>query len=393
MVILVVGVLLRLGWGISHEITEAGLGGLPDQREYLSLGRNLLRGRLEFFDARFEESVKAYRTPGYPMLIAACGGNVRVVQMVQGALDASVILAVFLVARVWMEEKGALIAALLVAMNPFLIYFSALVLSETLFVAMLAWGMVVLVVPRRAPIRIIFGGLILALAVMVRPGAVLLPVILGAMGVMARPPSNGERVFAPAGTMVVLTLLVLLPWGVRNKVALGRWIWTTTNGGVTAYDGFNPDADGSSNQGFLAAMPWLKEMGEVERNDYLARKAVDYVRSNPVRAAELAVLHAARTWSPVPLSREYASARNVAVAAGYSVPLDLLVLLGIWRGKMPAAGKMFLLTPAVYLTVVHALSVGSLRYRLPAEVGMAVLAAAGVSYLLGRTEQPGETLS
>jgi len=27
---------------------------------------------------------------------------------------------------------------------------------------------------------------------------------------------------------------------------LGRWIWTSTNAGFTAYDGFNPDATGAS---------------------------------------------------------------------------------------------------------------------------------------------------
>ena len=36
-----------------------------------------------------------------------------------------------------------------------------------------------------------------------------------------------------------------------------------------------------------------------------------------------------------------------------------------------------MLVPAIYLTIVHALSVGSLRYRLPADPALALLAAAG----------------
>ena len=39
------------------------------------------------------------------------------------------------------------------------------------------------------------------------------------------------------------------------------------------------------------------------------------------------------------------------------------------------AVKVFLLLPAVYLTLAAVLSVGSLRYRLPAEPALAVLAA------------------
>jgi hypothetical protein len=40
--------------------------------------------------------------------------------------------------------------------------------------------------------------------------------------------------------------------------------------------------------------------------------------------------------------------------------------------------KLFLLVPAIYLTLSHALTVGSLRYRLAAEPMLAVIAAAGV---------------
>jgi hypothetical protein len=43
-----------------------------------------------------------------------------------------------------------------------------------------------------------------------------------------------------------------------------------------------------------------------------------------------------------------------------------------------------LMLPAVYFTLLHALSVGSLRYRIPAEVPMAVIAASA----LVRHQQP-----
>jgi hypothetical protein len=42
---------------------------------------------------------------------------------------------------------------------------------------------------------------------------------------------------------------------------------------------------------------------------------------------------------------------------------------------LPASAKVFLLAPAVYFSLSAGLSVGSLRYRVPAEVPMAVVAA------------------
>jgi hypothetical protein len=57
------------------------------------------------------------------------------------------------------------------------------------------------------------------------------------------------------------------------------------------------------------------------------------------------------------------------------VPLFGLILAGLWLAPVPRAAKVFLLLPAVYFTVAHAASVGSLRYRIPADVPMTIIAA------------------
>jgi len=181
-------------------------------------------------------------------------------------------------------------------------------------------------------------------------------------------------------TMLLLTLAVLLPWGIRNRRVLGSWIWTATNGGITLYDGFNPDATGASDQSFVQSMPQLRGMNEEARSSYLSGLAKEFIRQQPLRAAQLAVVKAARTWSPVPLSQEYGGWKYRTVGLLYSLPLDVLVLVGLFRrapggGPLSRSAKAFLLIPAIYFTAVHMLSVGSLRYRIPAEAPMAVLAA------------------
>jgi hypothetical protein len=188
--------------------------------------------------------------------------------------------------------------------------------------------------------------------------------------------------------MVLLTGLVLLPWAYRNRQIMGAWIWTTTNGGITAYDGFNPDATGASDQSFVQQMPELRRLGELGRNEHLTRLARNYARGNPRRVAELAVLKVARTWSPIPLSADYSGLKYRLVGLLFSVPFDLLVITGavvnVRNGGLPKAAKVFLLIPAIYFTFVHALSVGSLRYRIPVEPPMALLAASGATTLVGR---------
>src|SRR5690242_1056162 len=101
--VLLVALVLRVAWVLLQPSTDESLQRLPDQREYLELGRNLLAGTgLVFHDTRFDADVRAYRTPGYPLLVAACGGNVRAIRVLQALLDTSTALAVYLLARHWL---------------------------------------------------------------------------------------------------------------------------------------------------------------------------------------------------------------------------------------------------------------------------------------------------
>lgn len=390
LVLLVAGLLIRLGWGLSRPTAIDQR--LPDQFEYLSIARNLLAGQgFQFYDHRFDDVVYAQRSPGYPVFLALCGGSVTTARVAQAFIDASVVLAAFLLARRWVEPSFSLLAAALVAFNPFLIYFSALILSETLYVAMFAWGMVLLVYRR----NFIWGGILLALSVLVRPAGVALPVALGLSAVFVNPPAPQTPrswLRIPVGlSMLLLILLVLFPWAVRNRLVLGEWIWLTTNGGITRYDGFNPAATGASNQQFAqsAELRVTRRMDEVQRNIYYNELASDYIRQtwreNPKRLVRLTFAKIIRTWSPIPLSREFGGSLDyVLIAAIFSIPLYGLAVLGMWGSTLPRSAKLFLLMPALYVTLVHASSVGSLRYRMPAEPLLAVLAAVGVSLLWQR---------
>ncbi|MEO6436284.1 MAG: hypothetical protein ABIP55_11075 [Tepidisphaeraceae bacterium] len=395
-VVLLAALVLRLGWALTRPTDAAFIEQLPDQREYIEAGRSLRAGGgLSFTDPRFAQRVHAYRAPGYPLLVAACGGNVRTVRIVQVLLDASTVLAVFLLARRWLPPSACIFAAILVAFNPFLIYFCGLLLSETLFTAMLAWGLVL--ITARRTISWLAGGLVLALSILVRPGAVGFPVVLGVLAAFAaRSAVASNRASAPAyqrrwpipvgTTMLLLTLLVLLPWAIRNQRVVGQWVWLTTNEGITRYDGFNPDAAakpieqlGASDQSFVAAMPQLKRMSETERNDYLAEQAGQFMRDRPLDSLKLAGAKVLRTWSPRPLNADFSRPIYVAGALAYAIPFGVLFAAGLVFAPMPRAAKLLLTAPALYLTLTVALSVGSLRYRVPAEAPMAVIAAGALA--------------
>jgi 4-amino-4-deoxy-L-arabinose transferase-like glycosyltransferase len=304
---------------------------------------------------------------------------VRAIRVAHALIDASTVLATYVLARRWLSVNKSILAAGVIAVNPYLVYFSALVLSETLFTALLVWGMALLVRGQRAWTWWA-GAVLLALSVPVRPSAILLPVALAVSATVVNRGRGGPynwRWSPPVGATILIVIAVfLLPWAYRNSRVLGRWIWTTTNTGITLYDGFNPDARGGSDQRFVQTMPQLRTMNEVERSEYLRERAIQYIRRHPARAAMLAAAKIIRTWSPIPLSDEYGGKRTyVAAALAYMIPFMLMILYGLWFGSPPTSAKVYLLIPAIYFTVAHAISVGSLRYRIPADVPMAVIAA------------------
>ncbi len=381
--ILAIALLLRLLAGVILPVAD-----LPDQREYLSLGRNLLSDHsLHFYDPRFGQDVYAYRMPGYPVMVAACGGSVRVIRFLQALLDTSTVAAVYLIAKRLITpsagtpgdgadsriavhskvptENGPKAAALLLAVNPFYIYFSTLALSETAFCCVLTWGIYCSL--RRSWV----GVAVLVASGFFRPvGFFLAPfLVLGF-----------HRSVSRAVATVGLIFVSLLPWAARNRHVLGETVWTTTNAGVTLWDGFHDGATGASDQRLLAERAPLRSIGEVARSRLLAEAATRWIRLHPLMACRLGFAKIFRGWSPVPLSAEFGKPTYRLAAGLYCVPVGLFCAAGFysrrwrWRAKLPC----FL--PAVLVTGVQVLSVGSIRYRLPAEPML--LVSAGVGFCL-----------
>lgn len=387
--LVLIGLALRFGWCMSLSSDPGALGAWPDQTEYFELGKHLRTSHeLGFVDTRFFEALRAYRMPGYPLFVAICGADLSVVRFSQALIGGSCILAVYLLARRWMDRPAARLGAALIAFNPFLIYFTGLILTETLFSAMLVWGMSLLLYPRRW-MPWLLGLILLVLSIHVRPSAITLPLVLSIIAVFVNrgaPSPYDWRWSPPAGTLTLaLTVATLLPWAWRNQQVVGSWIWTTTSGGVALYDGLNPNATGASDLAFVRYTPQLRQMDEVGRSQYLSSEAQRFAWENPVPALKLAVVKIGRTWTPIPLSSEYGTNPKLVAAAGlYMLLLYLLVFAGLWIGEAPKAAKVFLMAPAVYLTVVHAVAVGSVRYRLPADLPMAVVAGFALQFALSR---------
>ena len=377
----------------------------PDEQQYWQIARSLAEGQ----GLRDELGFRATRMPLYPAalsLVATLQHGVIVAKAVQwlvGSLAA--VFAAGVAARL-LDRRVALIAGLLVAVDPFLAFFSSLLLTETLFITLLTalwWVLCPILhgaaitesrVSARPPIRdpgymyrwLLAGGLATLCLYTRETGLGLTLLVLGFVAV-ARGMNRARLAGAllAAGTLIV----ALLPWAARNRSVTGQWCFLTNRTGISLYDGVGPQATGASDLGDIKQMPAVQGMTEVEWNRYFMGESIKAMMDDPMRILRLAVVKWRRTWNPVPNAESYGSAGIRVVAASWTIPTFALavagaILLPMTHGRIGLVKVLFLLLPALYVTALHGLFVGSVRYRLVAIPFLEVLAALAVVAMIDK---------
>jgi len=214
---------------------------LGDSETYMAPARALLDGgystRLGAVDvtglqiptpARKAVERQTYRTPGYPLLIAASGGGNLgwELDVLIGAQAVLIGLATALVMltlrRIW-DERLALLGGVFVALDPFTKHYVPRVLSEVLAIFLVAAGAYSFArawQERSWPWWGAFGLAVAALT-LTRP-LFLFAIPLGVLAAIARQNLGRRRLGAAAATAVCAGIL-LAPWLVWTHAATGRF--------------------------------------------------------------------------------------------------------------------------------------------------------------------------
>jgi 4-amino-4-deoxy-L-arabinose transferase-like glycosyltransferase len=397
MIVFAVALLLRVGWGTFRLVRADDPSTLefPDERQYWLAASSLRSGD----GLRDEFGFRATRMPLYPALLSAFAGMrhgvaaAKVAHWFVGAVPA--VLTAGLAASLF-ERRAGMIAGLLVACDPFLIFFSSLLLTETLFiVGLLALWWMVHPIRRAGEERIslsrwIAAGFAAAFCLYVRPSSLGLVVVLFGL-IVIRWRFRWQVLFgaALAGVVIVATLV---PWAVRNRHVTGEWCWLTHRAGVSLYDGVGPQATGASDLADIQQTPEVRGLNEVEWNRYFLGESIAAIKADPARIARLAWIKLRRTWNPLPNVESYSSGLVRFVSAAWTVPVFAFAVAGVIL--LPRVRKregwgiaLFLLLPALYFGALHCLFVGSVRYRLPAMPMIEILAAVTVVAILDRVRR------
>lgn len=190
-----------------------------DSALYVSLGSNL------FGHHGFSSLI---RTPVYPLFIASAhyipGEVISHVLLFQCVLDSLTTIAVAMIFfRLFRDSRYSLVAGLIYAVNPFAIYYSNMVLTETLFTFLLAIMFYFLVCfsDGRRYIYLAMSGAVLGLSALCRPIALYLPLLI-LPGFFFVKKHLKEKIISC--TIFILCFSVaVIPWYLRNYKYYQRW--------------------------------------------------------------------------------------------------------------------------------------------------------------------------
>ncbi len=406
--ILLLGLGLRLG--------EAWDGRAPvfDAAAYAEIARNLDEGEGFTLGSTATQPASNY-SPGLPLFAAGVykltgGVHERTVRLLLALLGTLAVLFTYLIGRRLSGPLAGLIGAAAIAIYPALLEYQGMLMSEPLAATLLSGGVLATLwaagpaVLARGSCRgvrwlvpgVLFGGLAL-----VRPeylGVVLLVSLL----VLARGWRVGWRQsLAMTAIFLAGAALLVVPWTVRNAVALDRFVPVSTGGGQVLFAGtylpsngdpervgaevverhpelFGPGAVGRLRLEQILARLAASRYPQMETDEALGRmgreQLWDDLSEEPVEYAGFVATKVGRIWSHGP--------RDVMRQPGWELLHWALVAFGLVGLVVLAAQRrweaLLLATIFVGITALSALLVASPRRVLVMLPLVAALAGVGL---------------
>jgi len=334
------------------------------------------------------------RMPGFPLLLALprlfTGDNPFVARLVLALAATLACGLTYWLGRELAGHTVGLIASVYTAISPTMILFGVMFLSETAFAAAMLASLVAAarliqntsqlkaVSIKRLIMQATVTGMLIGLATYMRPTWILAGPAL-AFAVLLSDRGTFRTAFALAISVCLGLGLIMAPWTIRNWFITGHPIPTTLWVGPSLYDGLNPDANGDSDMEFFERDKLLQSMSEYQMDREYRSRAWDYAINNPGRVVWLAWVKQLRYWSPAPGSAQFGDFRIRLIGWITVLPLFALAAVGAWAARNQWWLLILTGSPILYFAGLHLLFVGSLRYRLPAEYPLSVLAAFGLS--------------
>ncbi len=304
-------------------------------------------------------------------------------------------LVALITRRLFRNGQAPYIAASVTALYPFFIFYQGLLLSETLFDTLLLASIAALFWWRDRGFRIdaalVVVSLCFALATLTKATLTILPPLLIAATAWTAG-ATIRRSLAILAAAACLYAALLSPWWIRNATLLHTFIPFTTSSAQNLYLGNNPHnltagASWATDVDYAFTQKLLALPDEIERQRIFGKLAVDYIKQEPAAFAIAAGRKFLRFWNIVPNADDFKAGLYALISAVSFGPVLMLALLCVgrrWR-QWRALSPLYLIIG--YFTLLHIVTIASLRYRLPLEPLLIVLAAEPLAAIVAFVRQ------
>jgi 4-amino-4-deoxy-L-arabinose transferase-like glycosyltransferase len=358
----------------------------------------------------------ALRVPGYPYFLAVVyrligahyigayshvAGRLVAARLASAAFGAVTVWLIFLIAREALGRRVALWAALVAAVFPPLYYLAGSLLAENLFLPLML-GSVVCVQRLRRPGAAVWrwtvaAGALVGLATMThKNGIFLLPPLLAGAWTL-RPRFSGRALAVPA-VLAAATILVLVPWGMRNAAVFGRLLPFGTGEGFSLAGTYNSRASLPDHFQAVWRLPQdtpdygalfhRRELDEAKLDGELRSRSLRFAGHHLGYLATVVALNAQRLFD----LRDRAtvsdvSYREMAVPGSQygTVRLAVYLLLALAIAgavvairRRPTLGTAWLWSVPLLICTTTVSVIGNPRYRAPLDPFLLILAALAI---------------
>jgi len=412
LVVLLIGLVMRVGWSTyrhvsdpSSRVISRATVGADDQLDYDTTARSILAGR-GFWSSDRGGSVY-FSEPVYPVFLAGLYGtgldSVLAVRIVQALLGMFSCYLVYAMGARLLNPWAGVAAAFLLAVNPAHVFYSAYVLSETVrvFAVVAMLWVAVEAIHRKTPAWIAAAGFVAGVVTMAR--VVLIPYI-GILAVLLALGSarTWRRRAVYAGLVVVMGVLGLSPWSTRNHHLTGVFspvrpdaaelLAGSSDPASAARLDHDPTYKAERGQRFseetLRAQEELADAGVVGGAAGVVSLTLERLREDPGALLSLYGRRLVGLWQlqpgqgafAMPLVKLYCVAVN-----GLTFLLGIVGLVGVATHRMNRTAFWALFLLILTVTGVHMLfETAPVRYRMPADPALVLLAAAGLVAIVDR---------
>jgi 4-amino-4-deoxy-L-arabinose transferase-like glycosyltransferase len=404
--VLVLGLGLRFG--------EAWDGRAPvfDAAAYATIAASLDRGEGFTLGPNATQPASNY-SPGLPLLTAGIykitgGVHERTARLVLALLGTLAVLLTYLIGRRLSGPGAGLIGAAAIAIYPALLEYQGMLMGEPLAAALLS-GAVLAALWAAGPAvsareRWLLPGVLFGLLALVRPEYLGIALLVSLVALIKEVRVDWRKSTVNAVLLLAGIAIVVVPWTVRNAIALDRLVPVSTGGGQVLFAGTYLPSDGDPEKvgaEVVAHHPELFGPGAVQNlrlEQILARLAAhrypgletdkalsqmgkeqlwDDISEEPLEYAGFVATKVGRIWSHGP--------RDVMREPGWALLHWALVAFGLLGLAVLAFQRrweaLLLAMIFVAITAISALLVASPRRVLVMMPLVAALAGSGIIWL------------